>query len=66
MMICEHCDKELTKEDDYAKHDDERYCANCCVRSFLTVYHVGGEFLGTDDDVEIFSKYTKVEVTDDE
>lgn len=62
-MKCEHCNKPLTKEDDYIKYEDDRYCSWCYSGYTSTFYTVGGEPLASDDDgVEEFGHWNEEEV----
>lgn len=56
-MKCSYCEGKITVNDDYIKHDGERYCKKCYESSTVTEYSVGGNFLATDEDgVEEFCK----------
>jgi len=49
-MICNYCEKEIDKKDEYIAYEGERFCADCYEGSTVTSYFIGGEFLATDDD----------------
>lgn len=57
MILCKFCYTDITKEEGYV---------SCCAQRELITQSASEESVVTDKDVEIFSKYAKVEVTDDE
>ena len=59
-LRCTYCESKLNEMTEYIKVDeDTRYCENCVETSFTIEYFVCGEFVGTDDDIEL------IEVSDD-
>ena len=51
-MKCDYCEKEIKYNVSYIEFEGECICENCYETSTTTNYYVGGEFLGTDDDVK--------------
>ena len=57
-LYCEHCDKDLTLDDDYIKTDEHtRYCSDCYKEESFTYYTVGGEQVGDENDTEEFNEF---------
>lgn len=57
-MICDYCEKTLTKGDSYIKFEDERICSDCSYSNTIISYFVDGEFIATDDDgVEVYDSW---------
>lgn len=55
-LYCDYCERELTTEDDYIKKDDDtRYCSGCYEEQSTTYYVVGGEVVGSEDDIDEYS-----------
>lgn len=64
--ICECCENSISQGDDYIKDDDGRYCKNCYYSDTVTNYFIGGEFVGTTDDIKEYDSSDLEGVTDAE
>lgn len=54
-LYCEGCDKELHAGDEYIKEDEHtRWCPDCYEEQIVTYYSVGGEPIGTSEEIEEF------------
>lgn len=49
-MKCECCEKEITREDEYIKYKEERFCSNCYESDSVVTYFLGGEYLANSND----------------
>lgn len=61
-MIYSYCDATIQKGETYIKvyGEETRYCKDCYEESITTACMVGGEFVGTDDDIEEYD-YSETE-----
>jgi DNA-directed RNA polymerase subunit RPC12/RpoP len=59
---CVHCGNGIRFDDEYLKTEDsDIYCENCFKERIISVYSVGGEYLGTDDDIAHFYSWEREE-----
>lgn len=59
-LVCEGCEKELSVGDEYILVDGtDRYCSDCYQESTYTYYEVGGEHVGSEDEVESYDDFWK-------